>query len=640
MFSFAMILHEMGTRTRPLRNYDGRDILDFYQDDDPFRPAFPRHSRITQSMVRLIRRCWDNDPEYRPDFEEIFDEFATGRVAFTGTDSETIKRMVKKIGENERQLDSMDNDLSLVRLPQRRITKGTNEAYPEKKEKKRVKEELKKEKYKREKRGKERRVPDDQRDVRRNCDSSNVIDWNVLGDWTCISFKNELGKVGVRDASRFFKLIVDHLRGSKTPAITLRWLFAKCAEIIDNPERAREFCDRGVSQVLPLREDECCDVIYDVIEKLFIYSPESLQSNFKFVMLQVVNTNPARAVVFMKLYVDVFDEMEDPWTIVDLLVTEWEQFDRGKVGHRVIALLVTLVAKFDYYKQERLLSVLDVLISFTMSKHRKTAVVAYKNLLSLYNGKFAIDAAVLEQGIRDDELRVFVLAILKKSVSFSLAERVVYALLKAARTDSQAKRIILKFLDINVAKMLLSYTRYMRYGMPTYSDTLQVVYQLSGFDELRNEMKKCMEIPSLLERAAGEGRRESFIAIGRVSRRIRFGVEFLHELNRGTFFTELVRGMENDDDVTVACLTAISAMARRECVSGFRQFVNVIIKLLEQHNDAVGEAALKAAIELCKHDLLRDRFSKGADMMSLAQSFTSGPMNDLAEELMEIFASD
>jgi serine/threonine protein kinase len=79
VFSFGVILWEIGMKTIPFRDKSSQEIFDFVVTHGwrlPLPQAMPERLR------QLISRCWHANPNERPEFSEIVELFAAGKVHF------------------------------------------------------------------------------------------------------------------------------------------------------------------------------------------------------------------------------------------------------------------------------------------------------------------------------------------------------------------------------------------------------------------------------------------------------------------------------------------------------------------------------------------------------------------------------
>ena len=71
VYSYGIILWEIAARTPPYQNIKGFMVADMVVLND-FRPKIPKDT--PPFFARLVRKCWDRQPQKRPDFDEIIVE--------------------------------------------------------------------------------------------------------------------------------------------------------------------------------------------------------------------------------------------------------------------------------------------------------------------------------------------------------------------------------------------------------------------------------------------------------------------------------------------------------------------------------------------------------------------------------------
>lgn len=103
IYAFGMILYGMLERMPPFKKLTPVDIHKLINELDE-RPKFS--NPFPSSIKTLIARCWAKDPNQRPDFFEIYDLFAKGKVSFPHAKSSKVVNLAKKIEEENDYLES------------------------------------------------------------------------------------------------------------------------------------------------------------------------------------------------------------------------------------------------------------------------------------------------------------------------------------------------------------------------------------------------------------------------------------------------------------------------------------------------------------------------------------------------------
>ena len=98
VYAFAMILYEMSEHIRPFK---GMKIADIFKSVIEFDERPHLTNKTPQSLQKLIKICWDKDPNIRPTFLEIFEAFSNGKVSFPNTKKNEILNFLQIIDKDE-----------------------------------------------------------------------------------------------------------------------------------------------------------------------------------------------------------------------------------------------------------------------------------------------------------------------------------------------------------------------------------------------------------------------------------------------------------------------------------------------------------------------------------------------------------
>lgn len=98
IYAYGMLLWEMLSEKQPFHNLNGAQItLAVCQKGE--RPSFPHHT--PKRLKNLIIKCWAQDPNDRPTFDEIYNEWKEGKIHFEGTETTAINYIHQAIADDE-----------------------------------------------------------------------------------------------------------------------------------------------------------------------------------------------------------------------------------------------------------------------------------------------------------------------------------------------------------------------------------------------------------------------------------------------------------------------------------------------------------------------------------------------------------
>ena len=710
VYSFAMILYEMGTKQRPLAGCDGEKVIYLYAKKH-YRPEFPAESMITRELRELIERCWSDDPDERPSFREIFKEFANGDVMFDGCNEKEISRFVDYVIDKEADAqeesrhgkkrrwsyDSRDASESEYRVKTKQhgrkrmveddsssdervfrrkkifdtdeedISLVTPKGLPFQKEKApapefRARSTMVSRKPNARDAPKMRTLSlqlsssessepasdKEDRDKYQPLASphySTRINYSILMDSSHPLFKDELQKVSKRNANKFFGIVFDYLK-SRSDTEMLNLLLRKCAEIIDEEDVSLQFCERGIFRCLPFDDAGCLDAVCDVLERVFKFTPQYFQSNFEYGMVALITARPARAITLLTTYGYSFDTIENPWPMMDLLIKHRRKFERGNVGYEAVSLLSHMLRSFKTYRDSRMDDSRPVLVWFTTSKDKKTAIAAYKAITRLYDEKFDLDYITIQNDILDPDLTTFVVDLLMRVKELPIVPELVFPVLRAARVNPKAGDVMQKMLAKREAVcLLIDHPKFLRYKLPTYVDTMQMLLQMTAFRDLRSAIAACSEVPILLSLSVEDKTSAVFCLYEKILSKLPFDRSFLEALQENNFFVSFFQGIVEIDDcqTTISCLKALSIFSSIGYCSEYKLFGDFLKKLIKCNDPDLSEAALAAVSELSFHRKMAILFDDLA-IPRLAKEFNHGHarqyVKDIVNNCSAVHASD
>ncbi|OHT02855.1 TKL family protein kinase [Tritrichomonas foetus] len=105
VYSFGVMLWELLTKDVPFHGLKEVQVAMAVLNQDR-RPLIPQS--CPPKLGKLIKICWDRDPEKRPDFKTIAKAFQSGGIAFPGTNSDKVKAYIDQFMEHIQQVDKFD----------------------------------------------------------------------------------------------------------------------------------------------------------------------------------------------------------------------------------------------------------------------------------------------------------------------------------------------------------------------------------------------------------------------------------------------------------------------------------------------------------------------------------------------------
>ena len=92
VYAFGMILYELVTSDIPFKEFNANQIC-IVVCKNQMRPTLPENT--PQELSALIKRCWDQNPEKRPSFNEILSEMVENKIYFIGSQEDEVENFIK-----------------------------------------------------------------------------------------------------------------------------------------------------------------------------------------------------------------------------------------------------------------------------------------------------------------------------------------------------------------------------------------------------------------------------------------------------------------------------------------------------------------------------------------------------------------
>ncbi|EAY11601.1 TKL family protein kinase [Trichomonas vaginalis G3] len=590
VYAYAMILYEMSENTRPFNRMKVNEVFHAVVQHDE-RPEFTRAT--SPQMQKLITQCWDRDPSVRPTFNEIFDIFASGKVAFPDTHRYDITKFLQIIKQDEEKRHGSsdikidDQDPELVPLE---YDSDSYSSYSDPKKESASEEQKKKEQQ--QKKESAKKTPAKKSEYSYSSSSSSQDPEDILADYKNPLFSRYVEYYSKTIEPSQFNLFYDAVKKHINPHITKNVANCLLSAFQVLMKRNRQFIEHfnecKFFEICPVN-DETADPLVDCFSALFIDSPKLLSQSHCAQITALLEKRPEKMLILYSYYVRHFYQMPNPWPIVDNLFSVVRSFSTSNCGYLYLTIFHYLISTYDLYAKERTAHIRSIFLMFINSKDIKTVKAAYNGLSILYGDIDGIDFTRAANHLKDDELYKSVLSLLLRISKIPPSRSLLSSLLQRTKSTTKAWIVILniastkkgaEFMLENSSIWLTSFNEH-----PI--DIFRVFMAIFKQSEYRQRAIALNEFPALLKSAFLADKKHMHFVISQTIRRSEPNVSLVNRLSMNGFlktYIDVTIENQNPRFYSIALLT-MDCLARASYSPEYLQFIQPLVDLLssEQH---------------------------------------------------------
>ena len=548
VYAYAMILYEMLENQRPFKGMSLKQIFHQVVENNE-RPQFTKRGPI--ALINLIKRCWDRDPDCRPSFEEIFDEFKSHKVAFHDTVKNEIDKLFVAIKKSEKKRNVVNNGKVPVKSPvysvksasekkKRTKNKGNDSSDYDSDPKKKKKSSSKGVKYVQE------------ADVESDSDSSSTSDHadDVLRNPSNPLFYRYLDyyakTIEPSQFNPFYSPISIHIK-QNTPGHVINAVLGACYHLM---QRVNSFIHLFAATKfftnLPVKNADALDKIVDCYSMLFVEYPKALGPQHCNLLNVLLEKRPEKMLILHSYYVKQLLHLSNPWPILDNLFGAQRTLLNGGNGYLYLSLFYFLITKYQVYASQRSVHVRSVFLLYLKAKDPKTLRFAYNGLSSLYDKFVGLDFSLVTRHLNDDRIWDSCLSLLIRINKIIPSKELLTALLNRS---GDSPKIWIVILNMSSSKrgceFLLKNTNWMDYSSKHPVEVARVFLNIFKEQIYRERSIDLPEFPNLLKALILTSDHHMHSTVTSIIRRSPQSVDLLSKLHTSgvlkTFIKETVK---------------------------------------------------------------------------------------------------
>ena len=625
VYSFAMLLYEMTADAIPWAGVEPAAMIKLVCTDKA-RPVIPKST--PESLKKLIQLCWSQSPNRRPTFAGIYHLFKTHQVAFEGTDERMVAHLERKLkrfdmsrrndAKGNQFVKSGSNDrMTITDMEMKPAASATSDdvipevVYDDETEDTTRDSPLRQDVCSTEEddmetesklvyhgeqphysvmrgssnKGAQKGAIRTLRDTGRN---SNLIDMRVIGDLNNYGFKLELKKsvqlLQQGQSIEFFKAIGKHFSDS-TDLRSYRTILIHVKQILRHKWAMGTFIDLGLHTKLPIKNENLFEVSTDILLLLFRESPGVFQ-DFQSQMSFIISMSPKRAIVLLATFCEAFEDIDNAWTLLDMMIRKSKVFLKSDAAQEFVATLFYLCSNHEKYREARLQHCLDIFIQGTLTDNPRVVSACYNSLSAFWNHTIKLDVDLLIEHLKNEEITEAAVQIPLRMKHIPRRADLVEALLECSQFYVEACLCLVRIaVKEEGAVLILKNPSWIARGMPTFADTLRLFLTVFYHNTFRQALLLLHQTAALFISLSSE-RTSSYLSnISSIIRCVDLTPELVASFSKKKVFDAVFRGAltKADEAAYKSALEIVGVCAQIAHAPDYRLILDSIPTIIDAH---------------------------------------------------------
>lgn len=309
-------------------------------------------------------------------------------------------------------------------------------------------------------------------------------------------------------------------------------------------------------------------------------------------------------------YAKHFEEVANPWSLLDVLFLKSNLFRRADVGEECANVMLYLYENFEEFREERGKNCWNRMCELLNVRNDKVVNAAYAALCRMIDvtpdivNEYTFPTPPVVVHLRDAKtLRgaVSLLFKMRPRMGSLYSKNMVKMLLEAAGIEEKACALLVEFAsDLETARIIADEGNWMATDMPDFSHTVKLFSAVMKHAELRADLVEHEALVSLLIKLVKEFKASEAV-VCKYLRKLPLNEVFVQQLSESGFLEMLLMQVMNDgDEIQKSALMLTRAIASITYVKDLVLVSEWICRLVTEWT-TLGILATKVACELVKY---------------------------------------
>ncbi|EAY06598.1 TKL family protein kinase [Trichomonas vaginalis G3] len=578
VYAFGMIMWEMLTEMSPFKNMNGMQIA-YAVCKKGERPQIPN---ITAEPMRaFINRCWNQDPNQRPTFEEIYKDFKTGKIAFSGTERTEVQKFIKYIKKDEANRAAVGE----FKKPPLKTPNHPN----------------------RHRRSKESHPKQSPSTVPRH--RNTYVDYNLLSqpenfDFMA-NFNLAIKNLKQSNADTFFEALKPVFQ-KKVDVNTMFEILSQIIKVIENDQDILQIMlENGIHTILPIGEFDLLSPILLIYLISAMHFPGIIDPKFLETISPFVSRCADKVLSIITYYFQPGDHQTNIWDVMDFIRLHSDTF-LSQCGVSFVKLIHYIYTRNHSVKAVRFSDLVFILSKAVTSQDINIIHLSYNCIIDLFDPRIVVDQNTLINHLLNQQTISDVSNYLSRMPNVQITPQFIDALLIAAGKDKMALIALLGIAKKHseAGKILISISdRWMITNRIKAVDVISLILILVSRKKLRNDLAHCELFAQWISSIPDTRDIELIDIAAKIVMKMIDEKQMLLNLTKNDFFKHYLTVVPTLDDIetTKTSIYIIDTIARSMLTTDFMIYIPIMFTMLKT-NTELTFPALSAITVLSSHE--------------------------------------
>lgn len=376
----------------------------------------------------------------------------------------------------------------------------------------------------------------------------------------------------------------------------------------------KEFVEGKFVNYLPYSKAIHHRTIFDILYFVISYDNTVIDSNFVGEFRDLIQSDPKKVLILISVYSQHFNKTDNPWPVVDLLISESSYFTPPELVARYLSVLAFLIKNYPEYRSGRSQHCWNQVCALLSSDDQDTIKYCYYCLCSFaesgVTGNLPTDLMLKHSKIEYLQEAVFTLFDICQIPERDVTKKLITTLLKCAETNVKATIVLIKLTERLTAAKAVMNSSWMLKQLPTVSDTLRLFLSILQHQEIREDVGDKPDFVGFMNFIISNKQPSYLSILCTILRRIPLSVELIQELSSSGFFEKFYAFDDNEDDSEIHSVYLLTDTISRYCfIKEFLPFCDVVTKAVCNEGD-FSETAAMVSLRLAKFSKCWKRFAE------------------------------